>query len=102
MADTLKTSHATKQFPPNIEHGSEFHLEFLYRHFATAHEEAVLMLKNLLKKSVLYIVDWEREFFLLTDASGTSMGGCLMQKDDEGNYRHTRFMSRGFDKYEQA
>ena len=57
MADTLKTAHATKQFPPNIEHGNEFHLEFLYRHFTTAHEEAVLMLKNLLKKSVLYIVD---------------------------------------------
>ena len=25
-----------------------------------------------------------------------------MQKDDEGNYRPIRFMSRGFDKYEQA
>ena len=33
IADALKTAHATKQFPPNIEHGSEFHLEFLYRHF---------------------------------------------------------------------
>ena len=33
MAEALKTAHATKQFPPNIEHGSEFHLEFLYQHF---------------------------------------------------------------------
>jgi hypothetical protein len=30
MAEALKTAHATKQFPPNIEHGSEFHLEFIY------------------------------------------------------------------------
>ena len=30
------------------------------------------------------------------------MGGCLRQKDDEGNYRPLRFMSRGFDRYEKA
>ena len=48
------------------------------------------------------MVDWTKEFFLLTDASGTAMGGCLMQKDDKGFFRPLRYMSRGFDKYEQA
>ena len=70
--------------------------------FTAEHEDAVKSLKHLLKQAIVYIVDWEREFFLLTDASGTAMGGCLMQKDDYGNYRPLRFMSRGFDRYERA
>ena len=70
--------------------------------FTSEHEAAVKSLKRLLKQSIVYIVDWDREFFLITDASGTAMGGCLMQKDDEGNYRPLRFMSRGFDRYEKA
>ena len=63
---------------------------------------AVRMLKRLLKRAVLYIVDYEREIFILTDASGRAMGGCVMQKNDAGHYIPLRFMSRGFDRYEQA
>lgn len=70
--------------------------------FTDEHAKAVASLKNLLKKAMLHIVDWKRDFFLLTDASGYSLDGCLMQKDDEGNYRPIRFMFRGLDKYEQA
>ena len=70
--------------------------------FTKEHVEAVEQLKTLLKAAVVYVVDWTKEFFLLTDASGTAMGGCLMQKDDKGFFRPLRYMSRGFDKYEQA
>lgn len=70
--------------------------------FTQEHVEAVRMLKKLLKGSVVYLVDWGREFHLITDASGLAMAGCLMQKDDDGNYRPLRFMSRSFNKYEKA
>lgn len=73
--------------------------------FTDEHAKAVASLKNLLKKAMLHIVDWKRDFFLLAGASGYSLGGCLMQKDDEGKSTvrfAIRFMSRRLDKYEQA
>ena len=48
---------------------------------------------------MVYIVHWDREFFLL---DGIAMGGCLTQKDDDGNYRPLRFISRCFDLYEKV
>ena len=33
MEETLKQARKTKEFPSCIEHGSDFHLEFLWRHF---------------------------------------------------------------------
>jgi hypothetical protein len=70
--------------------------------FTEVHVEAVRMLKKLLLRAVVYLVDWKKEFYVISDASGTSMAGCLMQKHDDGHYLPLRFMSRGFDKYEKA
>ena len=67
-----------------------------------AHEEALVKLKKLLKVACLYVIDWSREIFLVTDASGISLGGCLMQRDEKGQFHPLRYLSRSLDKYERA
>ena len=44
------------------------------------HKKACDMIKNLLQDSILYIIDWEAELWLVTDASGHGLGGCLLMK----------------------
>jgi hypothetical protein len=65
------------------------------------HQEAFEMIKKLLKSACVYIIDWSLPVVLVTDASGTALGGCLMQKDSKGFYRPLRFMSRSLDKFER-
>ena len=65
------------------------------------HQEAFTMIKKLLKSACLYIIDWSLPVILVTDASGTALGGCLMQKDASGFYRPLRFLSRSLDKFER-
>ena len=64
------------------------------------HQEAFDQIKNLLKAACVYIVDWDKPMTLVTDASGSALGGCLMQKID-GYFRPLRFMSRSLDKFEK-
>ena len=75
-------------------------------------------IKKLLKAACLYIVDYDKPFYLVTDASGTALGGVLLQRstsefdtedgkvggpDDgkEGHWRPVRFMSRSLDQFER-
>ena len=65
------------------------------------HQHAFQMIKDLLKKACVYIIDWSLPVILVTDASGHAIGGCLMQKDREGFYRPLQFMSRSLDRLER-
>jgi len=65
------------------------------------HEHACDKIKGLLMGAVLYIVDWDAEFWLVTDASGTGLGGVLLMKKD-GKYLPLRFVSRVLTKLERA
>ena len=77
-------------------------------------------IKGLLKSACLYIVDYSLPMYLVTDASGSALGGCLLQKSTEkfdtgdgsmaggtasggdGYYRPIRYMSRSLDQFERA
>ena len=63
-------------------------------------QTAFVAIKGLLKSACLYIVDWDLPMYLITDASGTALGGALLQKH-KGFYHPIRFMSRSLDKFER-
>ena len=57
---------------------------------------AIQTLKELItSNAVLAHPDWSKEFFLISDgARGKGIAACLAQKDDQGNMRPVRFISR--------
>ena len=57
------------------------------------HKLACDKIKQLLKCSILYIIDWEADLYLVTDASGHGLGGCLLMKKND-RYYPLRFLSR--------
>ena len=65
------------------------------------HKKACDMIKNLLQDSILYIIDWKAELWLVTDASGHGLGGCLLMKKED-RYYPLRFLSRVLTKLERA
>ena len=65
------------------------------------HEVACDKIKQLLQDSVLYIIDWKAELWLVTDASGHGLGGCLLMKKND-RYYPLKFLSRVLTKLEQA
>jgi hypothetical protein len=52
--------------------------------------------KALCDSPILALPDPDKPFILTTDASQTGAGACLMQKDDDGNFRAVSFFSKAF------
>ena len=58
-------------------------------------EEAFLNMRNQLSSDlVLAFQDFEKEFVVQTDASGTGIGGLLLQMGDEGQLRPVCYAGR--------
>jgi hypothetical protein len=65
-------------------------------------EEAFRRLKNLLTDApILSYPDFEKEFFLETDASGTGLGALLTQKQDTGLNQPIAYASRTLQSHER-
>lgn len=69
--------------------------------WSSEHTHAFECIKRLLKRSMLYLIDWARPMTLVADASGVSVAGVLLQLVD-GVWRPIKFMSRSLSKYEQT
>ena len=64
-------------------------------------EEAFVKLKKVLSEQITLIFpDFEKSFYLTTDASNIAIGGVLQQKDEYGNLRPLMFFSRKLNKAE--
>ena len=57
--------------------------------------------KEMSEKVVLQFPNFEKDFLLTTDASGTSIGGVLQQLDDNGAARPLTFFSRSLNQAER-
>ena len=62
-----------------------------------ADTEIFVQIQNLVDKcNILAHPDWDKEFFIWTDASDIAYGAVLMQMQDNGEYAPIEFMSRQF------
>ena len=65
------------------------------------HTTAVESIKSLLNKAILYIVDWNADLWLVSDASGSALGAVLLMKKDDRFYP-LKFVSRMLTPLERA
>ena len=64
-------------------------------------EETFVKLKRVLSEQITLIFpDFEKPFYLTTDASNTAIGGVLQQKDEYDNLKPLTFFSRKLNKAE--
>ena len=66
------------------------------------HQTAFQHMTDPLKSACIALVDWMHSFYLITEASGTALGGCLMSQADDGKIMPLRFMYRSLDTYNSA
>ena len=65
-------------------------------------QQAFDYLKNqLIQAPILQYPDFDKEFIVYTDASGTGLGAVLFQKDENGRERVIAYASRSLNKHEQ-
>ena len=57
--------------------------------------------EKLMSPPVIYFPDWNKQFYVMVDASKKAIGGVLMQKDDEGVFRVIAYYSKKLNKFEQ-
>ena len=65
------------------------------------HANCVRMIKTLLASAVIYVVDWDKDIWVVTDASEQALGGCLMMLNEDGVFLPLRYMSRTLSKLER-
>jgi len=59
------------------------------------HQEAFDKIKDMLTSDqILAYPDWKKPFYCLADASGTAIGGSLLQKDNQGRIRPLGYCGR--------
>ena len=66
------------------------------------HENDFIKLKEMIQKTnILRHPDFEKEFFIVCDASQYGMGGMLAQYDDKNNLQPIEFCSKLFNETQQ-